>query len=186
MRIYRCRTDQGIADFTEEDLWQFGTKIVKRLLNSKYPAQERYHDDLLQEAMCAIYKSMDSYNSEKGTLNGFVYGTANRAIAKKTRDIARQKCREVGLTDALLAATGESDNYDSEDDEAFEKMLAEFEKTLNKSERKALEMKLGGASNVEIYNALHPRYPRKRIGQAMTTFWDRIGLKYIKFKRTQK
>lgn len=187
MRIYRCRTDQGIVDFTAEDLWRFGTSIIKRLLNSKYPAQEQYHDDLLQEAMCAIYKSMDRYDPEKGTLNGYVYGTAVRAIAKKMRDITRQKCKEVGLTGAMLSITCEIDDYaEGEDAEAFDEMLATFEETLSKDERIALEMKLGGASNVEIYNALHPRKPKNRIGQAMTAFWDRVGLKYIKFKRTRK
>lgn len=192
MTTYYCRTDKGFKTFTEDELYRFSMPEIMKILRTKYTSYARHHEDLAQEAMAAVFKSMGDYNAEKGTLNAYVHGVAARAISKNVRTIIRRESKESELTEAVLSMTGEEDRRweDGESPEAqeaeFEQLVERFKTYLTKEEKKALELKLDGLSNTEIYNELHPRKAKRvRIGQAMTAFWDRIALKYIKFKRSK-
>lgn len=189
MTTYYCRTDKGFKTFTEDELYRFSMPEIMKLLRTKYTSYVRHHEDLAQDAMAAVYKSMGGYSAERGTINAYIHGVATRAISKSIRSINRRESKESELTEAALSMTGEEDRHweDGEDPEvAFEQLVEEFKKCLTKEEKKALDLKLDGLSNTEIYNTLHPRKAKRvRIGQAMTAFWDRIALKYIKFKRSK-
>lgn len=187
MRKYECRTDKGRVILTEEELWQFSRPIIRKMLCYKFSYFSREYEDLSQDAMLAVYDAMERYDAEKGSLEGYVYGVAYKEVSSRVKTMQRKESKETELTDALAAVIGYEQTFEAETgNDKSQELVDEFRETLTKPEQTALEMRMDGESNTAIYNALHPRTPRKRIGQAMTKFWDRIAVKYIKFRRRKK
>lgn len=178
------KTDAGIRAFTEAELVAEAYKHIRRVLKAKYGKYKAEHDDMAQDVILAVYKAaLTRYNPEKGTLEAFLYGVAEKQLAKAVRPIERRP-QTVSLTDELANTISASDDTDSIEDDA-EIILREFGKTLTKKEQKALRLKAEGLTNTQIYNALHPRAKKRRIGQAMTALWKTVGRKYEKWRTTK-
>jgi len=125
-----------------------------------------------------VFNAMHRYSPSRGEINGFIFGVASREISTQIKKIIRQQSRQVAMTDEMIAVIPAPDITDWSESEDY---ITAFEKTLNATERKVLEMRLDGMNNTQIYNKLH-RTKRKRIGKAMQSIWKSIERKYHKFK----
>lgn len=178
------KTDAGIRAFTEAELIAEAYKHIRHVLKAKYGKYKAEHDDMAQDVILAVYKAaMNRYNPDKGTIEAFLYGVAEKQLAKAARPIEKRP-QTVSLSDELANTLPAKDETEDVEDDA-EAILQEFGKTLTKRERKALRLKAEGLTNTQIYNALHPRAKKRRIGQAMTAFWKTVGKKYENWRTKQ-
>lgn len=179
VKMYLCKTSKGNEYFTEEQIYKEVQRISTQILRKHYWGYTEYHDDLIQDVAVELFNAMHRYSPSRGEINGFIFGVASREISTQIRKIIRQQSHQIRLTDEMAAIIPSPDimgNADAERD-----YISEFEKYLNATERKVLEMKLDGMNNTQIYNKLH-RTKRKRIGKAMQGIWESIERKYLKFK----
>ena len=151
---YECLTDGGARTLTESEIIEISYPITKGILRTKYRHYLNLQDDIGQEVAMHVWKSMPRYDPKKGRLEAFLHGIAENVIHNQIRTA-----------------------------QDFEQMVAEFKKVLTRIERTALDLKLNGESNVEIYNKLYrPKPYKKTIGQAMSRFWERVKDKYEKWR----
>lgn len=182
-RTYNCQTESGRKRLTEEDICLIAQPIINGVLRGRYAHYGADHDDISQEVLIAVLAAMPRYDAERGTIEAFIHGITTRNVSKQVGKINRRQSHEVELKEAIFAPSNEP-AFEGNSQEDFESFIEDFEKTLTKKERKALEMRISGAGNTEIYNALNPRKKKKYIGKAMVGFWKRIAEKYDKW-RTQ-
>lgn len=176
-RLYLCRTTHGIDYLSDNQIYEEVQRISMQILRKHYWGYKEHHEDLMQEVAMEVFNAMHRYNPDRGEINGFIFGVASREISTQVKKIIKQQSREVAMTDEMIAAIPATTTDYSE----YEDYIGEFEKLLNKTERKVLEMRLSGMNNTQIYNKLH-RTKRKRIGKAMQSIWRSIENKYHKFK----
>lgn len=184
---HNCRTNKGQKLLTEDEIIDIGYDVIRQLLCSpKYDGYRHLHDDLTQTAIGEVWEALPRYDPKKATIEGFIYGIAKRAITKALLKEVRYRARVLGMSDGMeaqLEATPAPEPIEP-DEETVRQItdLQRFIQTLTKLEKKAIELKKEGKTNTEIYNALHPRAHKSRIGKAMTAFWGQIKDKYDKWK----
>ena len=188
MKKYNCRTNKGQRLLTEDEIIDIGYDVIRQLLCSpKYEGYRYLHEDLTQTAIGDVWMALPRYRASKATIEGFIFGIAKRAITKALLKEVRYRQRNVGMTDEMesrLEATPAPEPDEPEEKTTADQIdeLRRFIETLNKTEKRAIALKEEGKSNTEIYNALHPRAQKRRIGKAMTAFWGQIRAKYEKWK----
>lgn len=179
---YECLTDKGARTLTESEIIEISYPITKGILRTKYRHYLNLQDDIGQEVAMHVWKSMPRYDPKKGRLEAFLHGIAENVIHNQIRTAQRREKRITPLTDEMIAVL-EAPAVEPGETEDFEQMVAEFKKVLTRIERNALDLKLNGESNVEIYNKLYrPKPYKKTIGQAMSRFWERVKDKYEKWR----
>lgn len=189
MKKYNCRTNKGQRLLTEDEIIGIGYDVIRQLLCSpKYEGYRYLHDDLMQTAIGDVWEALPRYQPSKATIEGFIFGIAKRAITKALLKEVRYRTRTLEMSDRMesqLEATPapEPEEPDEKTDQITE--LRRFIETLNKTQKKAIALKEEGKTNTEIYNILHPRAQKRRIGKAMTTFWGQIRTKYDKWKNKE-
>lgn len=183
-QMYNCQTESGRKRLTEEDICLIAQPVINGVLRGCYARYSAEHDDLSQEVLIAVIAAMPKYDAERGTIEAFIHGIATRNVSKQVKKIIRRQSHEVELVEAIFAPSNEP-AYEGNSQEEFERLITSFEKLLTKKERKALEMRLNGAGNTEIYNTLNPRKKKKYIGKAMVGFWKRIAEKYDKWRNNR-
>lgn len=172
--------NNALQQYSDEEIWRMAKPIISKIVYSRYPQYATEIEDLRQVAILDIFKARYKYDAEKGEPEAFMHGVALNSIKKQIAKLRNIRDREVGLDISIIGDLG------AEDGESFDEYVSDFEKTLSKREKKALELRLDGASNTEIYNALNPRSPKEHIGQAMTPLWRCIAKKYKKWKNGEE
>lgn len=179
------KTDTGTKLLNDDELVKEAYKTIRKVLKTKYTKYRDLHDDIEQEVISTVYKAViKRYSPDKGTLEAFLYGIAKRQIAQTVQQIQKEP-PTVRLTDEMLCVIHTQNDRNLENAELFEQLVEEFGKTLTAKERKALNLKIDGLTNTQIYNEMHRRKPKKRIGQAMTALWKSVGKKYITWRNKQ-
>ena len=183
-KTYDCMTKTGRKQLTEDDIYNLALPIIRGMLSKRYPRYRQDFEDITQEVMLTIYQAMNGYRG--GEIEAFFFGIASKAISKIVTKRLKRRYEHELLTFDPETLDNAPDAPREAGQEGFEETLADFETQLTKREKRALEMRLDGATNTQIYNALHPRAKKKYIGQAMVQFWKRIGQKYEKWRITRE
>lgn len=180
-KMYDCLTRTGRKQLTEEDIYNVALPVIRGILNKRYPKFKREHEDITQEVMMEIYQAMSSYKPI-GCVEAFIFSVSAKTVSKivKKKLLRRYEYELLAFDPEAITATPSPQEEVAQ--EGFETLLSSFEKKLTKQERRALEMRLEGATNTQIYNALHPRAQKRYIGQAMVQFWRKIAEKYVKWR----
>lgn len=171
-RTYRCKTNQGIVDFTDDELIAEAEKIVWDTLLHKYSGYEEYHEDMAQDILLAITKAMNRYDPDKGMVFAYIKTIATRRACSCALMIRRRKSHTVPLTDEMertLTHKPRIENYE------LSEWVDRLKERLTPEELIVVQLTMEGADNAEIYAALHPGSPpQTRVGRGLSSIWASI------------
>lgn len=171
-RTYRCRTNKGIVDYTDDELIAEAEKIVWDVLHHKYTGYKQYHEDMAQDLLLAITKAMDRYDPAKGMVFAYIKTIVMRRAYSCALMIRRRSSHEARLTDEMeqvLTHRPRLENYELTD------WVDRLKERLTDEELIVVQLTMEGADNAEIYAALHPGSPpQPRVGQALAKLWRSI------------
>ena len=174
-----------MSESREEEIVKLSYEIASVILHKNYGAFESHWEDLTQEIVWSVWKAIPRYNEAKGSLKNYIWSIAEHTLNHEIRQIIRQRENVIELTEEMESQLS-TPEYDPPEEDPRLADLEKFIPTLTRREKKAVDLKLNGASNVAIYNALYkPKPYKKNIGAAMVYFWRRIETKYEKWRYKQ-
>lgn len=174
-----------MSESREEEIVKLSYEIASVILHKNYGAFESHWEDLTQEIVWNVWKAIPRYNEAKGSLKNYIWSIAEHTLNHEIRQIVRQRENVIELTEEMESQLS-TPEYDPPEEDPRLADLEKFIPTLTRREKKAVDLKLNGASNVAIYNALYkPKPYKKNIGAAMVYFWRRIETKYEKWRYKQ-
>lgn len=167
-----------MSESREEEIISLSYEIASVILHEKYGAFKSYWEDLTQEIAWSVWKAIPRYNEAKGSLKNYIWSIAERTLNHEIRQLVKQREYVTELTEEMENRLS-TPEFDPPEEDPRLADLEKFIPTLTRRERKAVDLKLNGASNVAIYNAVYkPKPYKKNIGAAMVYFWRRIESKY--------
>ena len=179
MKAYVCLTHDGLRELDENEIYQIAQPIIWNALHRSYRSYYSDHEDLAQEAALELFKAMERYDPERGEIYPYIKAIVCRRICWEAAKLRKQSEHTVALTEALEAVLPAVPSVIETYTEDFDDMLQQLKQTLTREEQQAVDLKLEGVSNTEIYNTLHPETLKTRIGQAMTAVWAAVAQKYL-------
>lgn len=167
-----------MSESREEEIISLSYEIASVILHEKYGAFKSYWEDLTQEIAWSVWKAIPRYNEAKGSLKNYIWSIAEHTLNHEIRQLVKQREYVTELTEEMENRLS-TPEFDPPEEDPRLADLEKFIPTLTRRERKAVDLKLNGASNVAIYNAVYkPKPYKKNIGAAMVYFWRRIESKY--------
>lgn len=101
MRAYKCRTDKGIEELTEEELYGTAERMVWALLRKHYKGYYSHHEDMAQEILLALHNSMPRYDPDKGLIYSYILTIARRKAISYIKKLATRAKHETEITDEM-------------------------------------------------------------------------------------
>lgn len=179
-KIKVLHNDGTFEELSKDSIIKLAYDIALEILKMKYPTAKSSWDDMMQDAVMHINKKISKYDHQKGCIENYIWSGCSMIFAyffRKKNKISRHETlveeEDIRppdeIPDESIVLGIDYDNF------------KKFIDTLDDDTKKAVRMKLNGATNVSIYNTLHPGNT-KNIGSAMTTFWRKLGERYMKWR----